>query len=73
VKGLDHPRRGPRGTAFLALFLVLPLGFVFTQALAKGTGFYFATLNHPMTWSAIRLTLLTAGIAVPFFLCAGRP
>jgi sulfate transport system permease protein len=51
--------------AFLALFLVLPLGFVFTQALAKGTGFYFATLNHPMTWSAIRLTLLTAGIAVP--------
>jgi len=51
--------------AFLALFLVLPLGFVFTQALAKGTGFYFATLNHPMTRSAIRLTLLTAGIAVP--------
>jgi sulfate transport system permease protein len=51
--------------AFLGLFLVLPLGFVFAQALAKGVGFYFATLHQPMTGSAIRLTLLTAGIAVP--------
>ena len=48
--------------------------FVFTQAFAKGIGFYFATLRDPNAMSAIRLTLLTAGIAVPlncfFGVCA---
>jgi sulfate transport system permease protein len=60
--------------AFLTLFLVLPLIFVFTQAFAKGVGFYFATLRDPSAVSAIKLTLLTAGIAVPlncvFGVCA---
>ena len=51
--------------AFLALFLVLPLVFVFSQAFAKGIGFYFKTLNDPLAWSAIKLTLLSAAIAVP--------
>ena len=55
------------GTAllFMALFLVLPLVFVFTQAFAKGLGFYLGALNDPHAWSAIKLTLLAAGIAVP--------
>ena len=50
---------------FLSLFLVVPLLAVFAQALAKGPGYYFKTLADPLTLSAIRLTLITAGIAVP--------
>ena len=50
---------------FLSLFLVVPLGFVFAQAFAKGTGFYLHTLGDPNAWSAIKLTLIAAGIAVP--------
>jgi sulfate transport system permease protein len=51
--------------AFIVLFLVLPLVSVFVQALAKGLGFYFQTLRDPLTWSAIKLTLIAAGISVP--------
>jgi sulfate/thiosulfate transport system permease protein len=50
---------------FLSLFLVVPLVFVFAQAFAKGIGFYFHTFDDPNAWSAIKLTLVTAGIAVP--------
>ncbi len=50
---------------FLGLFLVVPLAAVFTEAFAKGLGFYFHTFNDPNTWSAIQLTLIAAGIAVP--------
>jgi sulfate transport system permease protein len=55
------------GTAllFVGLLLVLPLVAVFTQALQKGVGAYFSAIADPETRSAIRLTLLTAGIAVP--------
>jgi sulfate transport system permease protein len=60
--------------AFLAMFLFVPLVFVFAQAFAKGVGFYMKTLHDPMTWSAIKLTLTAAGIAVPlncvFGVCA---
>ena len=60
--------------AFLTLFLFLPLVFVFTQAFAKGVGFYLATLRDPNAVSAIKLTALTAAIAVPlncfFGVCA---
>ena len=59
---------------FLSLFLFLPLVFVFTQAFAKGVGFYFETLRDPNAWSAIKLTLIAAAIAVPlnciFGVCA---
>jgi sulfate/thiosulfate transport system permease protein len=59
---------------FLSLFLFLPLVFVFAQAFAKGIGFYFATWTDPNAWSAIKLTLLAAGISVPlncvFGVCA---
>jgi len=50
---------------FLGLFLILPLISVFAQAFAKGLGFYFQTLADPMAWSAIKLTLIAAGISVP--------
>jgi sulfate transport system permease protein len=50
---------------FLSLFLLLPLAIVFTEALSQGVGAYFASFNDPDTWSAIKLTLLVAVIAVP--------
>lgn len=50
---------------FLAAFLVTPLVAVFTEALRKGAGAYFAGFHDPAVRAAIRLTLLTAGIAVP--------
>ncbi|MGA2245092.1 MAG: sulfate ABC transporter permease subunit CysW [Verrucomicrobiota bacterium] len=60
--------------AFLSLFLFLPLASVFVQAFAKGIAFYCRTIGDPMALSAIRLTLLTAAIAVPlncvFGVCA---
>jgi sulfate transport system permease protein len=59
---------------FLLLFLVVPLIAVFSMALQKGVGAYVAALLDPETWSAIRLTLIAAAIAVPlnlvFGLCA---
>ena len=61
------------GTAlvFMFLFLVLPLAAVFTEALRKGFGAYFEALKDPDAWSAIRLTLITALIAVPLNLVFG--
>jgi sulfate transport system permease protein len=50
---------------FLVLFLVLPLLSVFYQALSKGFGPFFAALADPDALAAIKLTLLTAVIAVP--------
>jgi sulfate/thiosulfate transport system permease protein len=57
--------------AFLALFLVVPLAAVFTQAFAKGIDFYFESLKDPDAWSAIKLTLITAAIAVPLNVAFG--
>jgi sulfate/thiosulfate transport system permease protein len=51
--------------AFLALFLVVPLVMVFQQALEKGLAAYLAAIREPDALSALRLTLLTAAIAVP--------
>jgi sulfate transport system permease protein len=50
---------------FLGLFLVVPLVLVFVEAFSKGVGFYFHTLADPFTVSAIKLTLIAAGISVP--------
>ena len=57
--------------AFVFLFLVLPLAAVFTEALRKGLGAYLEGLREPDAWSAIRLTLVTAAIAVPLNLVFG--
>jgi sulfate transport system permease protein len=57
--------------AFLTAFLVLPLLTVFAAALAKGLTAYIAAISDPLAWSAIKLTLLVAGIAVPLNLVFG--
>lgn len=56
---------------FLALFLGLPLIVVMTEALSKGIAVYAAALRDPDALAAVRLTLLTAGIAVPLNLVFG--
>jgi sulfate/thiosulfate transport system permease protein len=56
---------------FLALFLVLPLAAVFSQALEKGWEAYLEALREPDTLSAILLTLVTAVCAVPVNLFFG--
>jgi sulfate/thiosulfate transport system permease protein len=56
---------------FLALFLFFPLAVVFITALQKGILFYLKTFQDPDTISAIRLTLIAAGIAVPLNLVFG--
>lgn len=50
---------------FSAVFLLLPLVNVFVQAFSSGWGVYWKALADPDTGSAIRLTLLVAGISVP--------
>lgn len=50
---------------FLGIFLVAPIATVFVSAFSKGAGPYWAALTQDETLDAIRLTLLTAGIAVP--------
>jgi sulfate/thiosulfate transport system permease protein len=56
---------------FLALFLLVPLTVVFSSAFAGGVGAYLDALRDEETLSAIRLTLLAAGIAVPMNLVFG--
>ena len=56
---------------FMGLFLVLPLAAVFVEALKGGWAAYWAALKEPDALSAIRLTLLTAAIAVPLNLVFG--
>ncbi len=56
---------------FLVVFLFLPLAAVFTEALGKGWEAYVAAITEPVAASAIRLTLLTAAIAVPSNLVFG--
>ena len=53
------------GLGFFALFLLLPLAAVFTEALRKGWDTYLASLIEPDAVSAIKLTLLAAVILVP--------
>ncbi|UUX96032.1 sulfate ABC transporter permease subunit CysW [Aquabacterium sp. J223] len=56
---------------FLTLFLFLPLVTVFVEALKKGWEVYLAAIVEPDALSAIKLTLLTAAIAVPLNLVFG--
>jgi sulfate/thiosulfate transport system permease protein len=56
---------------FLALFLVLPLAAVFSEALRRGVDLFFAAFTEPDTQAAIGLTLLVAAIAVPLNLVFG--
>jgi len=50
---------------FLGIFLVLPLGIVFSEALAKGWKVYWESITEPDAIAAIKLTLLVVLITVP--------
>jgi sulfate transport system permease protein len=56
---------------FLTLFLFVPLVSVFVQAFAKGFDVYWAALTDADAFSALKLTLLAAVIAVPLNLVFG--
>ena len=56
---------------FLALFLVLPLAVVFTEAFSQGWRAYLSAVVHPDALAALKLTLLAAAIAVPANLLFG--
>lgn len=57
--------------AFIAAFLLLPLIVVFVEALRKGVWAYLASFDDDAALSAIKLTLITAAIAVPANLIFG--
>ena len=57
--------------AFLAIFLFVPLAFVFVQALAKGAGAYLRAIGDSDALAAIRLTLVAAAIAIPLNVAFG--
>ncbi|NNH34658.1 sulfate ABC transporter permease subunit CysW [Acinetobacter terrestris] len=50
---------------FFLSCLILPLILVFVEAFKQGVTVYFQALINPDTLSAVKLTLLTAAIAVP--------
>ncbi|HEY6180807.1 MAG TPA: sulfate ABC transporter permease subunit CysW [Terriglobales bacterium] len=50
---------------FLGVFIFMPLAVVFVEALRKGLSAYWDGLTQPDALSAIKLTLIAAGIAVP--------
>ncbi|MGZ8262308.1 MAG: sulfate ABC transporter permease subunit CysW [Methylotenera sp.] len=56
---------------FLALFLLVPLAAVFTEALRKGFYTYITALSDPDALSSIKLTLIAAVIGVPLNLVFG--
>ena len=56
---------------FLALFLLVPLIAVFTEALRQGFAAYVEAIIEPDAAAAIRLTLTIAAIAVPLNLVFG--
>lgn len=51
--------------AFFAAILLLPLVAVFAEGLRRGLALYLQTFNDPVTRDAIKLTAITAAIAVP--------
>ncbi len=57
--------------SFAGVFLLLPLLNVFAQAFSQGWRVYIASLTDPEARSAMRLTLVTAAVAVPLNLVFG--
>jgi sulfate/thiosulfate transport system permease protein len=57
--------------AFLTLFVGLPVITVFVEAFRNGARAYVDAIVEPDTLSAIKLTLLTAGISVPVNVVVG--
>lgn len=56
---------------FLSLLVLLPVAVIFAEALKNGVMAYFNALSEPDALSAIKLTLLVAGIAVPLNITFG--
>jgi len=56
---------------FIGLMIALPLAVVFTEALRHGVGAYFSAITDPDALAAIKLTLITASIAVPLNIVFG--
>lgn len=56
---------------FVGLFLLLPLAAVFSQAFEKGLAVYLEAIKEADTLSSIKLTLITAAVAVPLNLFFG--
>src|SRR5579863_8111567 len=54
-----------------ARLVLIAVALVFVQALAKGIGAYFVAISDPVAWTAVRLTLYVAAIAVPCNLVFG--
>jgi sulfate transport system permease protein len=59
------------GLGFMTLFLFVPLVTVFYEALKKGWDVYLAAIVEPDALSAVKLTLIAAGISVPLNLAFG--
>jgi sulfate/thiosulfate transport system permease protein len=57
--------------AFLMIMLVVPLITIFTEAFRKGIEAYFTSFSNEYVIQAIKLTLITAAIAVPLNLIFG--
>lgn len=57
--------------AFIGLFLLIPLASVFAEALSKGWELYLEALVEDDAFAAIKLTLITAAIAIPLNLTFG--
>jgi sulfate transport system permease protein len=56
---------------FLGFFLIVPLAAVFTEAFRSGAGVFVDAIKDPDALAAIKLTLITAAIAVPLNLVFG--
>jgi sulfate transport system permease protein len=56
---------------FLSFFLFVPLVAVFVEAFRKGAAVYLAAITEPDALSAVKLTLIAAGISVPLNLVFG--
>jgi sulfate transport system permease protein len=49
---------------FVGLLILLPVISVFTEAFRKGVAFYLTSISDPLAMSALRLTLVTAGVTL---------
>ena len=56
---------------FFGVFVILPLVCVFYHAFSKGWVYYLQTLQHPDALAAMRMTVITALVAVPLNLVFG--
>ena len=51
--------------AFLGVMVIVPVANIFSEAFAKGTGFYMEALRDEDTISALNLSLKIAAVVVP--------